>query len=285
MRTPFKALAVVVLLLAVVAIAGVGEVLSAPARRSIGQPPADLGAEPVELMTASGDRVFGWLALGAPGKGAVLLLHGVRADRRVMLRRARALKGGGYSVLLIDLPAHGESSGDRITFGWREAGAVRAALDLLRAKRANDRIGVIGVSLGAASLALSGEQPDAVVLESMYPTIREAVQDRMALRLGPVGSIATPMLLWQLPMRLDISENQLRPIEGVKSLHVPVLIASGTADRHTTAAETRRIYAEANAPKELWLVEGAGHVDLYDFAPAEYERRVFSFLARNLRRS
>ncbi len=48
---------------------------------------------------------------GQKGKGAVLLLHGVRADRREMLNRARFLKEEGYSVLLIDLPSHGESDG------------------------------------------------------------------------------------------------------------------------------------------------------------------------------
>jgi len=53
----------------------------------------------------------------------VLLLHGVRADRREMLGRARFLNRLGYGILLIDLPAHGESPDDHITFGAREARA------------------------------------------------------------------------------------------------------------------------------------------------------------------
>jgi len=105
-------------------------------------------------------------------RGSVLLLHGLRSDRLQMLARARFLTAAGYFVLLIDLPAHGESSGDRITFGMREGKGVEAALDYLRQRFPRDRIGVIGVSLGAASLVLShpARPPDAVVLESMYPT-------------------------------------------------------------------------------------------------------------------
>lgn len=61
------------------------------------------------------------------------------------------------------------------------------------------------------------------------------------------------------------------------ALGVPVLIASGDADRHTTLAETERIYAAAAAPKSLWVVEGAAHVDLHEYAPAEYERRIGAF--------
>jgi len=42
-------------------------------------------------------------------------------------------------------------------------------------------VGVIGVSLGAASLVLAKPDPapSAVVLESMYPTIEEAVSNRL----------------------------------------------------------------------------------------------------------
>ncbi len=42
--------------------------------------------------------------------------------------------------------------------------------------------------------------------------------------------------------------------------------------------------ARANEPKRLWLVEGAGHVDLEGFAPAEYRNHVLAFMIETLRR-
>jgi uncharacterized protein len=268
-----------------VLILGAGEVLSRPAARLIGGPPPDFPARGVRLSTASGTSVVGWFARGQPGRGAILLLHGVRADRTQMLRRARFLKQAGYAALLVDLPAHGESAGDRITFGAREAAGVEAALEYLRHELPGERVGIIGVSLGAASTVLAhpSPAPDAVILESMYPTIEEAVADRLVMRLGPLGAGIVPLLLWQMPLRTGVSAQDLRPIQQLPSLGAPVLVVSGSEDKHTTWAETQRLFDSAIEPKELWRVEGAAHVDLHSFQPAEYERRILRFLAKHLR--
>lgn len=156
-------------------------------------------------------------------------------------------------MLLIDLPAHGESMGERITFGAREGAGVTAALAFLRRELPGERIGVIGVSLGAAALVLAQPRPapDAVVLESMYPTIAEAVANRLAMRLGPLGRPLAPLLLWQLPLRLGIGPAQLRPVDGMARLGAPVLVASGREDLHTPWPETARIYASAGQPEAL----------------------------------
>jgi pimeloyl-ACP methyl ester carboxylesterase len=90
-----------------------------------------------------------------------------------MLSRAEFLQRSGYSVLLIDFQAHGESTGQHSTFGDLESRDVVAALELLRLELPGERLGVIGVSLGAAAFVLAEGRPkvDAAVLESMYPTI------------------------------------------------------------------------------------------------------------------
>jgi fermentation-respiration switch protein FrsA (DUF1100 family) len=64
----------------------------------------------------------------------------------------------------------------------------------------------------------------------------------------------------------------------------PILLLAGSEDRYTRIAESREMFARARSPKEFWEVEGAAHVDLHRFAPAEYERRVGIFLERNLAR-
>lgn len=177
-------------LAAVAAVAGpfvVAGVLSRPARAVVDPPPPDLGAVAVRVRTAGTGYVAGWLARGRPGGGAVLLLHPVRADRRAMVGRARVLRAAGYTVLLVDLPAHGESPGTHVTFGARESAGARAALAYLRAAAPGERVGALGVSLGGAALLLGDGPPaaaaaDAVVLEMVYPDIRDAVADRLRIR-------------------------------------------------------------------------------------------------------
>lgn len=276
-----RRIAVVVVLVAGIGIAGsyvAGSWLIRPAHRTL-EPP-DLPAATVSFRSADGLAVRGWAVRGRPGRGVVLLLHGLREDRSAMLGRARLFVAAGRGVLAIDLPAHGESDGERITFGRREAVAVEAAMAWLAREMPGERIGVVGVSLGAAALVFAhpDPKPAAIVVESLYPTIEEAVDNRLALHLGPAGPWLAPLLLVQLPWRLDLTASDLRPIDALAALDVPVLVVSGSADRHTTVDETRRLFAAAREPKALWIVDGAAHVDLYRFAPETYGNVVDGFL-------
>ncbi len=263
----------------------VGDTMTRPALRAAGTPPPELNAEPVRFEVPGGGSVAGWSSPGLPGRGAVLLLHGVRGSRHAMLGRARWLHRQGVATLAIDLPGHGESLAPRITFGANESHAVPAALAWLARRCPGERVGAIGVSLGAASLVLARPDPApaAVVLESMYPTIEEAVADRLALHAGVPAARLAPLLLWQMPWRLGVEPAQLHPIDALPALRAPLLVAAGDLDRHTTVAETRRLFAAAQAPdRALWIVPGAAHVDLHAFAPEAYEERVGGFLHAHL---
>ena len=263
----------------------VGEAMTRPVPRAAGEPPRELQATAVHFRTENGGAIAGWFSPGQAGRGAVLLLHGVRASRQAMVARALFLHRRGLATLAIDLPGHGESPAGRITFGANESHGAAAALAWLAWRCPGERIGAIGASLGAASLVLARPEPPpaAVVLESMYPTIEEAVADRLAVHLWPGAAALAPALLWQMPWRLGIEPGQLHPIDALPALRSPLLIAAGSADRHTTLAETERLFAAArSADKSLWIVPGAAHVDLHAFAPADYERRVGGFLRQHL---
>jgi fermentation-respiration switch protein FrsA (DUF1100 family) len=273
----------------------VGELLAgaAPTAVSTLLLDVDFPVEPVRIPTHDNSRdedaaagVRGWLARGPRGGGMVLLVHSIRSNRVEMLSRARFLNDGGYGVLLIDLQAHGETPGERITFGAREADDVQAAVHYLRNGFPGERIGAIGVSLGAAAIVL-GKTPlklDAVVLESLHPTIEEAVENRMKLHLGQAGPALAPLLLWQLSFRLGTPASELNPIDHIGDLNAPLLLISGSDDQHTRVDEAQRLFAVARQPKELWIVPGGGHFNMHAYAGKEYERRVSAFLDRYLRK-
>jgi fermentation-respiration switch protein FrsA (DUF1100 family) len=251
----------------------------------VGTLPPDLLGRGVHVLSPAAGTLKGWLVPGRRGAGAVLLLHGIRASRLDMVERARFLHAAGYTVLLFDSRAHGESGGERITFGYLESLDARAILAFLRRAAPGERIGVIGISLGGAAV-LVGPQPlgvSALVLEAVYPTLEEAIDNRLALRLGALGPPLSPLLTVQLRPRLGFSAADLRPIDGIDRVDAPLLVIAGTEDRHTTLAQSRRLFARAQAPKELWEVPGAGHVDYYRAARAEYEARVGALLGRTLR--
>ncbi|MDR4516618.1 MAG: alpha/beta fold hydrolase [Nitrosomonas sp.] len=244
----------------------------------------DLPVHAVRIPAPDGTNVHGWLVYGKGGNGAILLVHSIRSNRVEMLSRARFLNAQGYHVLLIDLQAHGETPGSRITFGARESDNVDAAVNYLHSTFPNERIGAIGVSLGAAAIVLAKQdlRLNAVILESLHPTLEEAVENRLKLFLGQPGSFFLPLVLTQIAFFSDTPIEQLDPIKHINNLNVPLLIISGTNDKHTPPTETERLFAAAREPKELWIVPGAGHFNMHEYAGRTYEQEISGFLAHYL---
>jgi fermentation-respiration switch protein FrsA (DUF1100 family) len=268
----------------------VGELLSGAVPTAVNTLAIDLPVEPVRIPRSanSGDAdstVQGWLVRGTRGGGVILLVHSLRSNRVEMLSRAQFLNEQGYGALLIDLQGHGETPGDSITFGVRESEDVGAAAAWLRNTLPGERIGAIGVSLGAAAIVLAKPplQLDAVVLESLHPTIEEAVENRLKLHLGKLGPIFSPLLLWQLSFRLDTPLEEINPITRIGDLNAPLLLISGTDDQHTKVAETEQLLATARQPKEIWIVSGGGHFNMHTYAGREYEDHILDFLGWYMR--
>lgn len=265
----------------------IGSLLTAPASTAVEALSADFPVKPVAIPAASQSAVRGWLAYGKSGNGVVLLVHSMRSNRLEMMSRARFLQNLGYSVLFIDLQAHGETAGDKITFGLQEAKNVETSIAYLRQIFPGERLAAIGTSLGAAAIVLAKKdlRLDAVILESLHPTVEEAIDNRLKLHFGEYGSLLLPLMLWQLSFNLNASLDELSPIRHINNLAAPVLFIAGTHDAHTTQSETERLYAAARSPKELWIVPGARHFNMHAYAGRAYEQQVADFLAQHMRKN
>src|SRR5437773_6589253 len=274
------ALAAILLMIGIAVPFAIGWALAAPVQINVGKAPPDLGAETVEFKSDSGAVVKAWWCPTVNSHGVVLLLPGIRANRLSMVDRARFLRRSGYSILLIDFQATGETKGDHITFGWKESRDALATVDFIHHVDPSARIAIIGSSLGgvATLLATPPLKVDALVLEAVYPTIEIATRNRMENYLGAFGRMLTPLLLGQLQLRLGVSASQLRPVDHIADVDCPVLIMSGEKDRNTRTADTRMLFELARSPKQLWFVPNAGHVDLHRAARVDYESRVLAFL-------
>jgi fermentation-respiration switch protein FrsA (DUF1100 family) len=282
---------VILLALLCAAVLIVGLKLSSPAPATVGPIPPELpGATAVLFPSSSGSMIHGWWVPGrTPGGGIVILIHGVRANRLQMIRRAHTLQEHAFSALLFDLQAHGESPGQRITFGKLEALDVEAAVGFARSRLPGEHIGIIGVSLGGASAVLATPPLtiDALILEAVYPDIDAALANRLRAGLGPlIGPIATPILapLFKLllPPIIGVTPAELRPIDRIGSVTAPLLIASGDQDLSTPITEAQDLFDHAPPPKHFWQVHGAAHVDLERVDPPAYWQSVLPFLTEHL---
>jgi len=258
----------------------VGDKLMTPAPKAIGPPPPWIDAQTVTISSDSGSDLSGWLFESESPDAVVVLMHPIRGNRHSMLGRARFLSKAGLSVLLFDFQAHGESPGDRITFGHLESIDAVAAVNFAKRRFADIPIIVLGTSLGGAA-ALLADPPlpiDGLIVEAVFPDAATAASNRLRLRFGAIGELLTPLLTIQLKSRLGISPKALSPVSAAAKVSIPVLVISGSDDKRTTQEDTHRLFDAFNSEKSLWIVEGARHEDLHAYSGGVYERKILDFV-------
>lgn len=257
--------------------------LTGPRPSQVGDVPTDMGfpIESVTLMTSDRHTLSGWFAPTDDRHKAIVLLHGFGGSRVSMLPRARFFRKQGYAVLLYDARACGESTGDCITFGYHERHDLLAAVRFLQ-DRKYESVACLGVSQGGATILYAARDlPDirCVICESTYDEMRHAVDRRMRRYTGLPGWLAGSALVPFAEARLGLPIDAFRPIDQIASLRCPIFIISGDQDNRAWPEDTERLHAAAGESKELWMVEGAGHEDL--FRHPGYEDKVSAFLRRH----
>jgi pimeloyl-ACP methyl ester carboxylesterase len=259
--------------------------LTSPARKLVGDVPPELPAitKTVTFRARDGLALSGWFVPCVNSTKAVVLLHGNGSSRMQMLARARLFHDAGYATLLYDARGHGLSEGNKVSAGWFETSDLLGALDYLRTKNLNE-FGCLGASQGGATILLTAEKlpPEVrwVIIESTYPTIRDALDRRFRMDVHLPGWFAGALFVPFAEIRLGVSVDQISPITHIQNLHCPVFVLGGTNDQHTLAVSTKALFAAAHEPKQLWLVPSAAHVDLYGFAQQEYAERILAFVTQ-----
>ena len=264
---------------------GVGSLLTRTTNRHVTVP--EKPAQLVHIDSTDGVRLAGtyWPAAdkGAP---AILMLHGNGNNRGAMSGTASWLNTHGYAVLAIDFRGHGDSTPAGKSFGLFEAEDAEAALAWLRQRHPRARVGVIGFSLGGAASVLGDEGPlpvDAFVLQGVYPDIRRAIFNRLAIRLGqwPASAIE-PLLSYQSLPRFGVWPSSISPIRALAQVKAPVLLMGGGKDTNTPPEETRAMYGAVRANAELRILEGVDHDTLGRTLPETFPI-LLAFLDRNLK--
>ena len=258
----------------------------APARCEIGAPPPDF-AFPIHNVSFQTDdelTIKGWYSPAADNRSAIILLHGHKGNRWQMYDTARMLRRAGYGVLLYDARATGESEGETTSVGYYETADLTAAVRFLRERRV-EQIACLGQSQGGATILLAAAKLQGVkcvIAQSSYDTILNAIDRRYREYFRIPGWMGGALLIFFAEQKLGIDAEAISPLKEITKLPCPLLLISGSADTRTLAADSERLYDAAPPPKELWMVEGGGHEDLFARTPQEYERRVLTFLAKYL---
>jgi hypothetical protein len=281
---------VVAIAASVVVVCGIGGAVLCegalhPPRRAV---PANPSALNVRVIARDGIILRAWLfEPEKPNRNAVLILHGIADSRVSEVGLARMFLDHGYTVLVPDSRANGESGGDLATYGLLESDDVHQWVSWLFENTHPRRIFGLGESLGGAVLIQSLRvEPrfGAIVAESSFSSFERIAQDRIAERL-PFSSTIGRMLaappvwagfLYARP-RYGMNFYRASPQAALAQSTTPVLLIQDLNDRLTPLAHAEILAASNRRYTTLWLVPGAGHTGAFGTAPREFESRVLSF--------
>jgi dipeptidyl aminopeptidase/acylaminoacyl peptidase len=207
-----------------------------------------------------------------------VLGHGWSGNRRQLLPEARALSAAGFGVLLFDWRAHGESGGTRTTWGVDEQHDLDAAIGWVAARPDVDprRIGALGFSVGGmvvAQVAARDPRLRAVMIEGAFSSL----EDEMHHDEGRWGWWSGAVAVWTLRAS-GIAVDRERPIDHLCRISPrPFQIVVGSADRALPVSVAERMFTQACAPKGLWVIPGADHLNYAERAGSDYGRRIVRF--------
>jgi uncharacterized protein len=241
------------------------------------------------VRASDGVELRGWKVVPRSASGDwVLLFHGVSDNRTGDLGHAELLLRHGYSVVMMDSRAHGKSGGDMATYGWKERYETAAITDALYATEQVRHLCAHGVSMGAAiALQSAAVEPRiaAVSAEDPFASLREVGYDYAGLDVSPfIGNTlfrpASIFAMRAIARTGGFDPDAASPEKAVSQRPFPVLLICGANDHRIPCRHAEAIYHAATGPKELWIVQGAGHASALGQAPAEYENRVVSFFEK-----
>ncbi len=265
-----------------------------PAKYPLHIPPSEYKADYEDVSFTSEDNIIlkGWLVKPArhnDKSSAIIICHGVGANRSDFTELAVSLSQRGHFVLLFDFRAHGESGGSRTSLGYKEQKDVFAALDFLKTRTEIDRgrIGIYGLSMGGSTAILAAARTGAfkaVVADSAFTSLRDQAKNSITgfyhLPSFPFTQLA--VLGYELYFQTHV--DSISPVRAIATLAPrPVLLIAGEGDKLVPADNGNKLFAAAGGPKELWIIPGADHGGTLAAARGEYEKRVGEFFDKHLK--
>jgi pimeloyl-ACP methyl ester carboxylesterase len=258
--------------------------LSAPVRQPVERTPADVGLDYREVVVRSSDglSLSAWWVDKAGSPRAVVLVHGWGGDKSNLhvVETALVYERVGFNVLMLDLRAHGESEGGRVTVGYQEVRDVRGALSWLEERGLDPGEVVLhGWSMGGAAVvqAAPGTGVAAVVEEAAYADLPPLLQERIP-EVSGLPAFFKPGILLMGRLFLGIDPWAVRPVEETGQLYregVPFMIIH-SRDDEMIPFEHAESLAAAHPEATFWEIKGYGHVAAYEHP--EYQERLLAFL-------
>lgn len=219
------------------------------------------------------------------GKWA-LIMHGYTSGKENMLPYAQKYYEQGFSVIVPDQRAHGESGGEYCTMGWTERLDVIRWCEYIAEESPNAELTVHGISMGAATVVMAAgeglpENVRAVVSDCAFTDVEGIMRHQLTSRVDDSaaalcfgGSLVTKL-------RTGSGWREASALEMAARSSVPMLFIHGGADDFVPTEMAYELYAAAGGEKAIFIVPGALHAQSMYKDTENYWIMVFDFVLNN----
>ena len=244
--------------------------------------------EDIYVQSRDGLQLYArWIPAKNP-RGTILLAHGYQStpyiDFSLVLDVYHNL---GMNMLIPDQRCHGKSEGKYITFGVKEWRDMTCWVDYHNKHLGNWPVILSGLSMGASTVMYMAD-------EALPANVRGMIADCGFTSpydiIGKVFQAVTHLPAWPFLWATDLCARifagfSLKEKDTRKTLQsgkYPIILAHGLSDDFVPCEMSREAYDACTSPKELLLVEGAGHGYSFLNDRERYTQTVTAFLQRNL---
>jgi fermentation-respiration switch protein FrsA (DUF1100 family) len=234
-------------------------------------------------------KLNGWLFHGPTDKLIIM----VAGDKQNRVNNeyygsliTKELIGLGYSVLLYDNQATGESLGTNVTFGVKESKDLISIVEFAKSKGFKAKnIGIIADSTGATSLLLACDKLKdigAMVVDSPAKNIQKNIENILRNE-NSVPILFNPGIFFVLKYYYHIDVDAVKPASHVAAVPERIfLYLHGGLDDLIYPSESKELLAISNPKSKLVIFPNGKHIETYKSNPVLYRLSVFTFLKLNL---
>ena len=195
---------------------------------------------------------------------AVIMSHGVTANRYTMLSHGEIWHRLGFDLIVYDQRAHGESGGPDCSFGYYESSDLIFIANEMRKRFPEDTLwGIGGESMGAATVMMAAPSLpwlSFVYEDGGYVSLRKEVPAALKYKMNMPYFPFTPVTILFINMRHEFGVDGVRPVDCVGDIKVPMLFVHGSEDKFVPTENVYPLYEAKKGDKEIKIFEGAPHV-------------------------
>ncbi len=218
-------------------------------------------------------------------KGILLMFHGYHSEAVQDFACALPFYYSlGYSMLLVDQRAHGDSEGKYITFGAKERYDVMTWCEaLVKRFGRHEPIFLDGISMGATTVLLASELKLAgnvrgIIADCGFTSPIEEFRHVLRTQFRLPAFPLIPLVQIIAKHRAEFVFDSVNTLDSLTRCRYPVLFIHGKEDHFVPTYMTEENYAACKSKKTMHLIDGAAHGGSYLTDKERCEKALKEFL-------